>query len=88
MSIRYFFENNWDLYYTVLGKTSVQSSELDAKSDTNEIKLMVTDHADGNRISLSALYIIVPQLAWSTLIGPGMSRLGSHWSRASETRVL
>ena len=24
-----------------------------------------------------------PQPVWSTLIGPGMSRLGSHWSRAS-----
>ena len=45
--------------YSNAGKTSVQSSELDAKSDTNEIKLMVTDHAEGNRI-LSALYIIVP----------------------------
>ena len=34
-------------------------TKLDAKSDINEIKLMVTDHVDGNRI-LSALYITVP----------------------------
>ena len=37
------------LLYSNAGKSSVQSSELNAKSDTNEIKLMVTDHADGNR---------------------------------------
>ena len=29
------------------------------------------------------LTIISQQPAWSTLIGRGMSRLGSHWSRAS-----
>ena len=42
--------------YCNSGKSSVQSSELDAKSDINEIKLMVADHAEGNGI-LSALYI-------------------------------
>ena len=56
--------------YCNTGKSCVQSSELDAKSDTNEIKLMVTDHADGNR--LSALYISVPRLFtsnWTELRG-------------------
>lgn len=42
--------------YCNTGKSCVQSSELDAKSDINEIKLMVADHAGGNGI-LSALYI-------------------------------
>ena len=58
------------LLYSKTGKSSGQSSELDAKSDTNEIKLMVTDHADGNR--LSALYISVPRLFtsnWTELRG-------------------
>ena len=41
---------------------------MDAKSDTNEIKLMVTDHAEGNRI-LSALYIIVPLVLTIPTIG-------------------
>ena len=44
------------LWYSSVGKTSVQSSEFDAKSDTNEIKLMVTDHADGNRIPFCIIH--------------------------------
>ena len=31
---------------------------------------------------------IVVEAVFSTLIGRGMSRLGSHWSRASDVRVL
>ena len=31
--------------YCNTGKSCVQSSELDAKSDINEIKLMIADHA-------------------------------------------
>ena len=42
--------------YCNTGKSCVQSSELDAKSDINEIKLMVADHAGGNGIR-PALYI-------------------------------
>ena len=42
--------------YCNTGKSCVQSSELDAKSDINEIKLMEADHAGGDGI-LSALYI-------------------------------
>ena len=57
--IRHIFvsERHWDLYDTDnAGKSSVQSSEFDAKSDTNEIKLMVTDHADGNRIPFCIIH--------------------------------